>query len=264
MLVRRGFGVVFLSSLRPRPASMSLSRRTAETASAEAVALREQLETARQQIASPNAAAERCSVSESKSAGPATKQSNPMGVSTRRTEITEAQAQHNAGKRVAVVHEDGRVLRTYDIDFGNLDREPLDHWYLNQARENAIADKLVAKSEAMQISCRFVDDLGEEKASEHPAVQASFLPRKGADPAATKRHDDTDQSRSEVPNLEQRRTAQASFLPRKGADQAETKPVARIAKKVAWVAAITVAIGAIIAIFIKLFLLSAGIPRDIS
>ncbi len=238
--------------------------RAAETASAEAVALRKQLETARQQIASPNAAAERCSVSESKSAGPATKQSNPMGVSTRRTEITEAQAQHNAGKRVAVVHEDGRVLRTDDIDFGNLDREPLDHWYLNQARENAIADKLVAKSEAMQISCRFVDDLGEEKASEHPAVQASFLPRKGADPAATKRHDDTDQSRSEVPNLEQRRTAQASFLPRKGADQAETKPVARIAKKVAWVAAITVAIGAIIAIFIKLFLLSAGIPRDIS
>ncbi len=84
-------------------------------------------------------------------------------------------------KRVAVVHEDGRVLRTYDIDFGNLDREPLDHWYLNQARENAIADKLVARSEANQISCRFVDDLGEEKASEHPAVQASFLPRKGAD-----------------------------------------------------------------------------------
>ncbi|MEE8227032.1 MAG: hypothetical protein V3R30_09440, partial [Kiloniellales bacterium] len=110
----------------------------------------------------------------------------------------------------------------------------------------------------------FVDDLGEEKASEHPAVQASFLPRKGADPAATKRHDDTDQSRSEVPNLEQRRTAQASFLPRKGADQAETKPVARIAKKVAWVGAITVAIGAIIAISIKLFLLSAGISRDIS
>jgi len=108
-------------------------------------------------------------------------------------------------KRVAVVHEDGRVLRTYDIDFGNLDREPLDHWYLNQARENAIADKLVARSEAKQISCRFVDDLGEEKASEHPAAQASFVARKGADPAATKRHDDTDQSRSEVPNLEQGR-----------------------------------------------------------
>ncbi len=28
-------------------------------------------------------------------------------------------------KKVAVVHEDGHVLRTYDIDFGNLDREPL-------------------------------------------------------------------------------------------------------------------------------------------
>ncbi len=69
-------------------------------------------------------------------------------------------------KRVVVVHEDGRVLRTYDIDFGNLDREPLDHWYWAQARENAITDKLVARSEANQISCRFVDDLGEEKASE--------------------------------------------------------------------------------------------------
>jgi hypothetical protein len=74
---------------------------------------------------------------------------------------------HYAGdrtmKKVAVVHEDGRVLRTYDIDFGNLDREPQDHWYFEQARENAIADKLVAGSEAKQISCRFVDDLGEEK-----------------------------------------------------------------------------------------------------
>ena len=132
-------------------------------------------------------------------------------------------------KRVAVVHEDGRVLRTYDIDFGNLDREPLDHWYLNQARENAIADKLVARSEANQISCRFVDDLGEEKASEHPAARASFPNRKGADPAAAKRHDDTDPSRSEVPNSEQGR-------------------IARIAKITAWVAAITVAIGAVIAI----------------
>ncbi len=69
-------------------------------------------------------------------------------------------------KRVAVVHEDGRVLRTYDIDFANLDHEPLDHWYWAQARENAIADKLIARYEVKQISCRFVDDLGEEKASE--------------------------------------------------------------------------------------------------
>ncbi len=132
-------------------------------------------------------------------------------------------------KRVAVVHEDGRVLRTYDIDFANLDREPQDHWYFKQARENAIADKLVARSEANRISCRFVDDLGEEKASEHPAAQASFLARKGADPAAAKRHDDTDPSRSEVPNSEQGR-------------------IARIAKKVAWVVWIIVAIGAVIAI----------------
>ncbi len=132
-------------------------------------------------------------------------------------------------KRVAVVHEDGRVLRTYDIDFGDLDRETHVHWYFKQARDNAIADKLVAESEANRIRCRFVDDLGEEKASIRPAAQASFLTRKGADSAATKRHDDTDQSRSEVPYLEQGR-------------------IARIAKIVAWVAAITVAIGVIIAI----------------
>jgi len=132
-------------------------------------------------------------------------------------------------KRVVVVHEDGRVLRTYDIDFANLDREPLDHWYFKQARENAIADKLVTESEANRIRCRFVDDLGEEKASEHPAAQASFLARKDAAPAVTKPYDDADQSRSEAPNLEQRR-------------------IARIAKITAWVAAITVAIGAVIAI----------------
>ncbi len=166
-------------------------------------------------------------------------------------------------KRVAVVHEDGRVLRTYDIDFGKLNREPLDHWYFMQARGNAIADKLVAESESNQISCRFVDDLGEEKASEHLAAQASILTRKGANLAAAKRHDDTDQSRSEAPNLEQRRTAQASFLPRTGADSAPTKRIAPIAKLMAWVAAITVAISAIIAISIKLWLLSAGIPRNI-
>ncbi len=45
-------------------------------------------------------------------------------------------------KRVAVVHEDGRVLRTYDIDLGDLDREPQVHWYFKQARDNAIADSL--------------------------------------------------------------------------------------------------------------------------
>ncbi len=132
-------------------------------------------------------------------------------------------------KRVDVVHEDGRLLRTYDIDLDDLDREPQVHWYLNEARERAIADKLVAESEANRIRCRFVDDLGEEKASEHPAARASFLARKDAAPAVTKPYDDADQSRSEAPNLEQRR-------------------IARIAKITAWVAAITVAIGAVIAI----------------
>ena len=166
-------------------------------------------------------------------------------------------------KKVAVVHKDGRVLETYNIDFANLDREPQDHWYFEQARENAITDNLVDRDRARQLSCRFADDLGEEKVSEHPAAQAPFFTPKGADWAATKRHDDTDQSRSEVPNLEQGRTAQASFLPRKGVDPAATKRSAPIAKIVAWVAAITVAIGAIVAISIKLLLPLTGIPRNI-
>ena len=147
-------------------------------------------------------------------------------------------------KRVAVVHEDGRVLRTYEINFGNLDREPQDHSYFKQARGNAIADKLVPESESNQITCRFVDDMGEEEASGHLAAQASILTRKGTNPAAAKRHDDTDPSRSEIPSLEPKR-------------------IAPIATKMARVVAITVAIGAIIAISIKLLLPLAGIPRDI-
>ena len=135
-------------------------------------------------------------------------------------------------KRVDVVHEDGRLLRTYDIDFGNLDREPLERWYLNEARERAIADKLVAESEANRISCRFVDDLSELKASMRPAARASFLARKGADPAATKRHDDTDPSRSEVPNSEQKRIA----------------PIAKIMAWVALIAALIAAVWAIVPI----------------
>ncbi len=59
-------------------------------------------------------------------------------------------------KRVAVIHHDGRVLRTYNIDFGNLNRELIDHWYFEKARENAIADKLVDRDEAKQLSFRFV------------------------------------------------------------------------------------------------------------
>jgi len=147
-------------------------------------------------------------------------------------------------KRVAVVHEDGRVLRTYDIDLGDLDREPQVHWYFKQARENAIADKLVTESEANRIRCRFVDDLGEEKASEHPAAQASFLARKDAAPAVTKPYDDADQSRSEAPNLEQTPGGLIRAVP----VRADTRRIARIAKITAWVAAITVAIGAVIAI----------------
>ena len=132
-------------------------------------------------------------------------------------------------KRVAVVHEDGRVLRTYDIDLGDLDREPQVHWYFKQARENAIADKLVTESEANRIHCRFVDDLGELKASIRPAAQASFLARKGADSAATKRHDETDQSRSEVPN-------------------SESTHLGRLAKNLAWAALIAALIAAVWAV----------------
>ena len=94
-------------------------------------------------------------------------------------------------KRVAVVHQDGRVLGTYEIDFAGLKNEPADHWYFEQARENTITDNLVDRDKAKQISCRFVDNLGEEKASEHPAAQTPFLTPKGSGPAATKRHEDT-------------------------------------------------------------------------
>jgi hypothetical protein len=69
-------------------------------------------------------------------------------------------------RRVAVVHQDGRVLGTYNIDFGNLDREPQDHWYFMQARENAIADELVKTHEVERLSFRFVDDLGEDRTRE--------------------------------------------------------------------------------------------------
>ncbi len=69
-------------------------------------------------------------------------------------------------KRVALVHKDGRVLRTYDIDFAGVKNEPADQWYFEQAKENAITDNLVDRDRAGQLSCRFVDDLGEEKASE--------------------------------------------------------------------------------------------------
>jgi hypothetical protein len=69
-------------------------------------------------------------------------------------------------KRVAVFHEDGRVLGTYSIDFANLDREPQDHWYFMQARENAIADELVKTHEVERLSFRFVDDLGEDRTRE--------------------------------------------------------------------------------------------------
>ena len=59
-------------------------------------------------------------------------------------------------KRVAVILQDGHVLWTYKIDFAGLNYEPSDDEYFEQARKNAITDKLVDRDEAKQLSFRFV------------------------------------------------------------------------------------------------------------
>jgi hypothetical protein len=67
---------------------------------------------------------------------------------------------HYAGdramKRVAVIHQDGRVLWTYKINLPGFNYEPSDDEYFEQARKNAIEDKLVDGNEAKQLSFRFV------------------------------------------------------------------------------------------------------------
>ena len=59
-------------------------------------------------------------------------------------------------KKVAVIHQDSRVLWTYEIVFSGLDYEPTDEDYFEQARKNAIDDKLVDKTEVRQLTFQFV------------------------------------------------------------------------------------------------------------
>ncbi len=57
-------------------------------------------------------------------------------------------------KKVAVIHQDSRVLWTYEIVLGGL--EPSDDEFFEQARKNAIEDKLVDETEAQQLTFQFV------------------------------------------------------------------------------------------------------------
>ncbi len=61
-------------------------------------------------------------------------------------------------KKVAVIHQDSRVLWTYEISFGGLDHEATDEEFFEQARKNAIADKLVDAAEAQQLTFQFVQE----------------------------------------------------------------------------------------------------------
>ena len=49
---------------------------------------------------------------------------------------------HDAGdrtmKRVALIHQDGRMLRTYEIDFAGLKNEPAEHWYLERMSASGV------------------------------------------------------------------------------------------------------------------------------
>ena len=55
-----------------------------------------------------------------------------------------------------MIHQDSRVLWTYEIVFSGLDHEPTDEDYFEQARENAIEDKLVDATETQQLTFQFV------------------------------------------------------------------------------------------------------------
>ena len=61
-------------------------------------------------------------------------------------------------KKVAVIHQDSRVLSVYEISFSGLDHEPTDEDYFEQARKNAIEDKLVDEAEAPQLTSQFVQE----------------------------------------------------------------------------------------------------------
>ena len=61
-------------------------------------------------------------------------------------------------KKAAVIHQDSRVLWTYEISFSGLDHEPTDEDHFEQARKNAIEDKLVDEAEAQQLTFQFVQE----------------------------------------------------------------------------------------------------------
>ncbi len=61
-------------------------------------------------------------------------------------------------KKVAVIHQDSRVLWTYEIVLGGLGLEPADEGYFEQARKNAIEDKLVDEAFAQQLTFQFVQE----------------------------------------------------------------------------------------------------------
>ena len=61
-------------------------------------------------------------------------------------------------KKVAVVHQDSRVLWTYEIELSGLNYEPSDDEFFEQARKNAIDDKLVDQTEAQQLTFQFVHE----------------------------------------------------------------------------------------------------------
>ena len=61
-------------------------------------------------------------------------------------------------KKAAVIHQDSRVLWTYEISFSGLDHEPADEDYFEKARKKAIEDKLVDEIEAQQLTFQLVQE----------------------------------------------------------------------------------------------------------
>ncbi len=61
-------------------------------------------------------------------------------------------------KKVAVIHQDSRVLSVYEISFSGLDHEPSDDEFFEQARKNAIKDELVDQAEVQQLTFQFVQE----------------------------------------------------------------------------------------------------------
>ena len=60
-------------------------------------------------------------------------------------------------KKVAVIHQDGRVLWTYEIELGGSGPEPSDDDYFARARSNTIEDGYVTNEvEADQLTFQFI------------------------------------------------------------------------------------------------------------